>query len=127
MPNNRKSTHLHAVEGTYNSTRHADRDGEPEAKGGLIKPIFLSEDDKHLKSASKLWDEYADRMWWLGDADSHHLAAYVSLLAEFEADPKHMQAARYGQMRSYGGELGVGSNRSKFNTNSQEQKDDLLD
>lgn len=118
MPNQRKPTALHVVEGTYNTTRHKDRQNEPATKSGLIKPKFLK------GRASKLWDEYAPRLWWLGDADSHHLAVYCGLVAEYERGPDQMLAARIGQMRAFAGELGIAAARSKFNAKKNgEEKD----
>ncbi len=123
MARQRKSTKLHVVEGTYNSTDHADRAGEPEPLNGLIKPKYLNDNER----ASQIWDEDAPLFWWLGDVDSRLFALYCTLVAEHERDGDRMQTARGTLMRNIGNDLGTGSSRSKYNVSKESNKHDLLD
>src|SRR4051812_29320290 len=100
MPNHRKPTSLHLVDGTLNTTRHKDRKDEPVLTGKPAKPKFLR------GRASKLWDDYAAIGYWLTEADSHALAIWCGLTAEAERGIAKMTASRLSQLRSYGGELG---------------------
>jgi hypothetical protein len=111
MPNHRKPTHLHLIEGTLNATRHKDRKDEPVLTGKPSKPKFLR------GRASKLWDEYVAIGYWLTEADSHAFAIWCSLTAEAERGTAKMTASRLSQLRSYGGELGFSGpgNRSRIN------------
>lgn len=104
-----KPTHLHVIDGTLNTTRHAHRADEPELIGALQKP-------KYLKGrAVKLWDEVAAACHWLGDADSYKLGMWCALQAEFEKSPKDMTSARIAQLRALGSELGLDpSSRSRL-------------
>lgn len=94
-----KSSALHIVDGTYQSSRHAGKDGGPEATGQPIKP-------KLKAAASRIWDRTVERFSWLTAADSDKLAMYCVLQAEFEKDAGNMNAARIGHLRNLGSELG---------------------
>lgn len=111
MPMPRKPTHLHAVDGTYRSDRHGDRENEPQPEGKPVKPKFLK------GRASEIWDEYAAVCYWLTAADSHSFATWCSLAAELERGVKKMVASRISQMRALGSELGTSGpgTRSRIN------------
>ena len=53
-----------------------------------------------------LWRRYIAKAWWLADADSPKAWLFCHLQAEAEADPAAMTAARIGQLRALGSELG---------------------
>lgn len=53
-----------------------------------------------------LWRRFVVRAWWLSDADSPKAWLWVQLQAEAEAGVATMTAARIGQLRSLGSELG---------------------
>ncbi|MEQ9642515.1 MAG: hypothetical protein RIM84_20980 [Alphaproteobacteria bacterium] len=95
-----KATALHLVEGTLNVTRHRARTSEPTAAGAPIRPTWLG------TRAAKFWDEQAAIAWWLTGADSLKLAAWCALSAELSRGVGRMTAARLGQWRALGSELG---------------------
>ena len=106
----RKPTHLHAVDGTYNVTKHADRVNEPQPAGALVKPKWLK------GRAAKLWDEYSSIGYWLTAADSHSLATWCGLAAEISAGLKNVTSSRISQYRALGSELGfLCASRSRIN------------
>lgn len=106
-----KSPHLHVVENTARKARHGDigenlpglRDGE------LDKPDYLR------GRQSELWDEVSPLLWWLQHEDAYKLGLWCCLQAEFEHCPDKMVAARIGQLRALGSELGMdGASRTRM-------------
>jgi phage terminase small subunit len=95
-----KPTQLHVVAGSYRGDRHAGRTGEPKPDGRPEKPKTLR------GRASKLWDQFIARMDWLTWADTPKAQMWCHLQAEYERDPDRMIAARIGQLRNLGSELG---------------------
>lgn len=74
---------------------------EPQPVGALVKP------PKIRGRASQLWDEVAALAPWLTSAESFKLHVWCELHAEFERSPRKMVAARIGQLRAAGSELGL--------------------
>lgn len=74
---------------------------EPQPGGRCTPPKPLQGD------AARLWKRYIGPAHWLTGADSMKAYAFVVLSAEFLADPAAMVAARIGQMRCLGSELGL--------------------
>lgn len=85
---------------TGNPGKRPIRSG-PDAPGALVRPA------KIRGRAAELWDEVAERAPWLSAADSYKLHVWCELQAEFERAPRKMVAARIGQLRSAGSELGL--------------------
>jgi len=87
------------------------------APGRLTKPKGLPKD------AARVWDETAPQLRWLGRLDSHTLAIWCSLYAEFLEDPRRMTASRLSQMRAYGAELGItASSRTRMDVSHEAEK-----
>lgn len=74
---------------------------EPLPQGPLVKP------QKIRGRAAALWDEVAGVATWLTSADGYKLHVWCELHAEFERSPRRMVAARIGQLRAAGSELGL--------------------
>ena len=75
--------------------------GEPVAEGTPQKPPRLS------GRAAALWDEVVAHAVWLRAPDAFKLHIWCALQAEFERAPTKMIAARIGQLRALGSELGL--------------------
>lgn len=113
MPNNRKPTALHVIDGSFRPGRHAARTSEPQPTGSPVKPKYLK------GKASRIWDEHVQIGHWLTAADSLALAAWCSLGAEMERKFADMPASRISQWRTLGAELGfLCASRSRINVNS---------
>ncbi len=85
---------------------------EPIATGRPIKPPRLG------KRAEELWDRVAVYEW-LTEAESGKLHIWCELQAEFERSPRTMTAARIGQLRAAGSELGLDpSSRARLGTDA---------
>ena len=56
--------------------------------------------------ARRYWEQYIDKAFWLTFADTQKAVMWCHLAAEFERDPERMIAARIGQLRALGSELG---------------------
>lgn len=70
-------------------------------------PEGAPEKPKGLRGvASKLWDTRIAKAFWLTWADSDKAAMWCFLQAEFYAAKGKMVAARVGQLRALGSELG---------------------
>jgi hypothetical protein len=101
MPQRRKSRRLHLLEGTLNSTRHADRGDAPQPTGRPTKPQFLA------GRAEELWDQFFESGYWLTEVDGPALAAWCHLTVETERSFQDMPASRIAQWRLLGAELGL--------------------
>lgn len=62
---------------------------------------------KLTKVQQRLWDRYIDTAWWLTEHDVPKAFMWVALESEFERSPAKMIAARIGQLRVLGSELGL--------------------
>jgi hypothetical protein len=92
---------------------------EPAAVGTPIKPPKLR------GRALELWDEACKGAPWLAAADSYKLFAWCCLQAELERAPNKMVAARIGQLRALGSELGLDpSSRTRLATGPELDLDD---
>lgn len=69
-------------------------------KEPLIPPARLTARQK------KLWERYIDTAWWLTEHDTTKAYGWVTLQAQFNADPTSFNAAQFGQLRMAGSELG---------------------
>jgi phage terminase small subunit len=116
-------THLKLVRG--NPGRRPLNPSEPIPVGSAAKPKFLK------GRAAALWDQYAPELMRLGVltvVDSHMFAAWCSLAAEFEKDPRMMTAARIGQMRGLAAAFGMdASARSRLSVKVDDQTKDPAD
>lgn len=126
-----KPAHLHLVEGTNRTDRHGPEDElktqveqSQNAFGPLVKPeSFLI---ARNKKADEAWERYIVPAWWL-DASKEMLAiAYCKLVQEFWSKGPKFNAAKHGQLRAYGAELGLTDER-KRPKNGTEKDDDLFD
>jgi hypothetical protein len=86
-------------------------ENEPEVTGRPIKP-------RGVKGLSaKVWNEYLDRLPWLGGADSDSFGAWCRLTAEIRLGLDKMDSARITQWRLLGSDLGVTpASRTKLGT-----------
>jgi hypothetical protein len=117
----RKPTALHILQNTSNSTRHADRVGEPVSGGRPVPPAPLDEREMEL------WNKFIATAFWLGEHDAPKAFLWAKLHAEFERDPT-MIAARITQLRSIGSELGLDpSSRSRMGATNPTAKDPYFD
>ena len=86
--------------------------GEPVPDGAVEKPEDLT------GFPAELWDKYIARAYWLTWADSPKALMWCHLQAEYEEEPKKMIAARIGQLRNLGSELGLDpASRTRLGTN----------
>lgn len=110
-----KPTYLRVIEGNPGH-RPLPKD-EPEVVGGIAKPKKLN------KRASRLWDEFIARAFWLTWADGPKAMVWVCLQAEFEAAPAKMVASRISQLRALGSELGMDpASRSRLGAKGDDGK-----
>src|SRR5215469_9031306 len=94
--------------------------GVPDAPGQAIKPETFTE------PASALWDEIVGNAPWLGRIDGCKLHVFVELMCEFQRAPAEMTAARIGQLRGVGSDLGLDpSARTRLGTGGSQPKDDI--
>lgn len=73
-----------------------------------------------------LWDLFVKRAHWLTWADTHKAAMWCLLQAEFYASDGQMVAARIGQLRALGSELGfdpVSRDRMRLGGNPEKKAD----
>ena len=75
--------------------------GEPIPNGRPTPPVPLN------GRPLALWRRYIGRAWWLTEFDAPKAFMWVHMQAEFEANPACMTAARIGQLRAVGSELGL--------------------
>ena len=108
MPRGRppKSPRLHLVGGTYRDDRHGRDDGRGPAPPGQRlrardKPPFVR------GRAARLWAEALPKLPWLHRVDKYCLSLWCVLLAEFEADPRAMKAARISLLRLMASDIGL--------------------
>ena len=93
--------------------------GEQVAEGTPQKPPWLS------RRAANLWDEVVAHAVWLKAPDAFKLHIWCALQAEFERAPTKMIAARIGQLRAVGSELGLDpSSRTRLATGPELDPDD---
>ena len=95
-----KPTHLRLVLGGKKPTAPGARNGAT-AVGPAVKPKGLT------AGAAKCWDRTISQAHWLTWADADKAALWCFLQAEFEASKGAMIAARIGQLRALGSELGL--------------------
>ena len=76
------------------------RAGEPQSLGRPQPPV------KMTGRPAALWRRYVLPAYWLGSADGPKAWLWCELQAEAEASVAAMTAARLGQLRNLGGELG---------------------
>lgn len=94
-----KPTHLRLVTGNAGK-RPVKAEAAPTADDPPEKPPGMDGE------ASAIWDLQIKRAHWLTWADSHKAAMWCLLQAEFYASEGQMVAARIGQLRALGSELG---------------------
>lgn len=118
-----KPTHLHAVEGTYNSTRHKDRAEEPQPTGTPIIPKSVR------GKALTIWNETVKAAPWLTEANSRLLAVWCKLAVELDTgNLKNVVASRITAFRTLGSELGLSKiNMSYGSNNPEDPADKYLD
>ena len=94
-------------------------DGDPMPEGKPVKP-------KDLKGrASRLWDERIAPAFWLTWADTEKAVLWCLLAAELYESKGKMLAARIGQFRSVGSELGFDpSARARLGAGGTSKKKD---
>jgi hypothetical protein len=82
-----------------------------------------------LKARQKqLWVQYIRRAPWLTHFDIARAHMWVEMQAEFEKSPAEMTAARIGQLRSLGSELGLDpSSRARLGVTGAKEKEDPAD
>ena len=93
-----KPTVLRLIQGNAGKRRIGASDPSPQ--GAPVKPKALA------GPAAKLWDERIAKAFWLTWADTDKAAMWCLLQAEFYASEGAMIAARIGQLRALGSELG---------------------
>ena len=102
-----KSAQIHQLDGTYDSSRHADRLAREQNNSAVmpesrpVKPAVLSQ------RGSEVWDQYVRLLPWLTEADSSALAQFAGLVAEWEKDPEAFSASKMAQQRKIESELGM--------------------
>jgi hypothetical protein len=74
--------------------------GEPRPSGKPKPPVPLQ------GRPAALWRQFIAKAWWLAATDGPKAWLWCHLQAEAEEDPKAMTAARIGQLRYLGSELG---------------------
>ncbi len=97
MPRPRKSTKLHVVQGTLRTTRHRDRENEPE----VTEPLGGAPETWAL-NAKLLWDELADQLPPGVATKSDRLAFELlcRLVGCMRAGSEGLTAALAGQIRA---------------------------
>ena len=123
-----KPTSLHIVEGTLNSTRHADRPAVDYSSSSPVAPFKL---DTEMQ---EVWDYYIGIMPWNKATETDLFLVYCDMAADLR---KHIQGiktkyewkpAMIAQFKSIGAELGVGHvQQMKMTSTDETEKDDLLD
>jgi phage terminase small subunit len=81
-----------------------DQQAPPEIQ---VRDEPLDPPKKLTKMQQVLWDRFINKAWWLTDHDVPKAYAWVCLESEFEKAPVKMVAARFGQLRILGSELGL--------------------
>jgi phage terminase small subunit len=123
MPNPRKPNTVHKLQGTFDSRRHAPKNGVQQ--GHPRKPDTLS------PRASAIWDERCAvlvELGFLSIADGPILATFCELYAQFTEDPAGCQSAKIAQMRACMSELGMTpSSRDRVAVVPKEQKNKFAD
>ena len=116
-----KPPHLRLVLGGKTSTKsNARRDAT--TLGPAVKPKGLT------AAASKCWDRTISRAHWLTYFDSDKAALWAFLQAEFEGSKGAMIAARIGQLRALGSELGLDpASRTRLGVTATQPAADALD
>ena len=103
---------------TGNRSRRPLRPEPPVVEGKPQKPAKLK------GRASQLWDQVVMYATWLTILDGHKLFLWCCLQAEAERAPAQMNAARIGQLRGLGAELGLDpSARLRLGTASDARSD----
>jgi len=104
MPQRKKPTSLHVVQGTYQPCRH-DGNADTETKvGEPEKPDWLSDE------ASREWDKtmaVLSQAGYMAQTDSVALATYCELVSEFAACPSDFPAGKLSQLRLLMADLGL--------------------
>jgi hypothetical protein len=73
-----------------------------------------------------LWRRFINKAWWLTEADSPKAWLWCHLQAEAEEDVAKMTAARIGQLRALGSELGFDpSSRTRLGAITPPKRDEL--
>lgn len=93
---------------------------DPMPEGAPVKPKGLR------GNASKLWDDRIVKAFWLTWADTDKAAMWCMLQAQWYASKGAMVAARIGQLRALGSELGFDpASRARIGGNAKpkESKD----
>jgi hypothetical protein len=72
----------------------------PEPEGRPLPPMKLT------GRPAELWRRFIRPAWWLTSADGPKAWLWCEMQAEAEADVRGMTAARIGQLRCLGSELG---------------------
>jgi hypothetical protein len=75
--------------------------GEPLPDGAPSPPIAMQGRPRAL------WRRYIVKAWWLTSADAPKAWLWCEMQAEAEENPRAMTAARIGQLRALGSELGM--------------------
>jgi len=104
MPQRKKPTSLHVLQGTYQKCRHEGNSDIEASVGQPEKPDWLT------GQASKEWDktiEVLSEAGYLAKTDSMALATYCELVAEFSANPPDFPAGKLGQLRLLMADLGM--------------------
>ena len=122
MGRRRKPTALHVVEGTFNATRHKDRDKEPQPSGKVKKPPFVK------GRSAKLWKQYAPDLEAKGVLtawDVDMFGAWCCLMAELQIEPRLFTAAKLSQLRALASEFGLTPPaRARLKTGADEKEKD---
>lgn len=103
------------------NTRRASRANltEPFPTGRPSPPIAMK------GRPAALWRRYIDPAWWLTATDAPKAWLWCGLQAEAEADLARMNAARIGQLRALGSELGLDpASRTRLGGGRSPQEDD---
>jgi len=89
--------------------------------GECEQPDFLL-----LPKAIRYWNRYIVPAHWLTRADETKSAIWCNLMAEYEADPEKMIAAKMWQLRGLGSELGFDPvSRTRIGSRKGVKKDAL--